>query len=282
MTTSTPLTFANSWQAKQFLFTPEQLAQKRHSAYEKTRAEFAVSLAEADHLRYVNYYCDKLLENSRKIMFNRYQRYTALALMQRVYLARTVWEIPPPLAMIACLFLVSKFIKPETLDSLLAALGYGNDFYEKFRPREQVAHFEIEVLAALDYKLRVYLPFHQVIAICAGQPFEPECEACQQALFDMLRTDVLLLFPPGQIAVAAVAKIVGIEAAVQAASGAAAPADLRTIVEEILAMQMPNMRPDEVERTERRIGEEMAVFQTMRQEKMRESGSVGATSMFPP
>jgi hypothetical protein len=276
------MNFANSSQAKQFLFTPEQLTHKRHESYERTRSFFSVSLSESGHLRYVNYYCDKLLQNSRKIGFNRFQRYTALALMQRVYLSRTLWEIPPPLAMISCLFLVSKFIKPETIDSLIGNLGYGTDFYAKFRPQEQMAHVEIDVLTALDFKLKVHLPFHQVVSLCYDQPFAAQCEECQQQLFDMLRTDALLLYPPGQIAVAAVAKVVGPDVAIAAAGVVAVPDDLGDIVQRILALEPEEIEQEEIEQYERQIGEELSVFQTLNREKEAQKATDRATSMFPP
>ena len=100
------MTYQTSSQAHEFTFTHESLQQRRTDAYQSAVENFTISMSQTDHLRYVNYYCTKLLEASRKINFNRYQRYTALALMQRVYIDKTIWEIPPPLAMISCLFLI--------------------------------------------------------------------------------------------------------------------------------------------------------------------------------
>jgi hypothetical protein len=276
------MNFWNSSQALQFLFTEEQLSQRRHGVYENICDKMSVSLSETDHRRYVQYFGDKLLENSIKLRFNRYQRYTALALMQRVYLSRTIWEIPPPLAMICSLFLVSKFIIPETIDNLLADLGYGTDFAEQFGPGESVAATEIEVLAALDFKLKVHLPFHHVIALCNGQPFAEKCEECQQFLFDLLRTDALLLHPPAHIAIAAVARKVGVEEALEAARIGPVPDDMREICDKILGLGMSDMSPEEVAVIEERIRPELAVFRTLRREKDEEESQVRPTAMLPP
>jgi hypothetical protein len=92
-------------------------------------------------------------------------------------------------------FLVSKFIILETIDNLLADLGYGTDFADQFGAGESVAAKEIGVLAALDFKLKDRLQFHHVIALCSGRPFAEKCDECQQFLFDLLRTDALLLHP---------------------------------------------------------------------------------------
>jgi hypothetical protein len=276
------MNFWSSSQALQFLFTEEQLSQRRHDVYESLSSKVPVSLTETDHLRYVQYFGPILLENSMKLRFNRYQRYTALALMQRVYLARTVWEIPPPLAMICALFLVAKFIIPETLDSLLAALGYGTDFAEKFGPGESIAATEMEVLAALDFKLKVHLPFHQVIALCNGRAWEDKSAECQRVLFDLLRTDALLLHPPAHIAIAAVARVVGVEEALEAAQMGPVPEDMKEIIERILGLPGPDMSDEEVAEIEKRIAPELAVVRTLKREKEEEAAAENPTSLLPP
>lgn len=278
------MTYQTSSQAHEFTFTHEKLQQRRSDAYQAAADNFPVSMTQEDHLRYVNYYCQKLLESSRKINFNRYQRYTALALMQRVYIDRTIWEIPPPLAMISCLFLVSKFIKPETLDNLLALLGFGQDFYDKFKPESQMAKVEIGVLSALNFKLKVYLPFHQVVALCNNQPFHEKHEEAQQLLFEILQTDALLLYPPAQIALAAISKVVGDEEAFNAIGSIDVPEgiDLRKNVEDILSLQINAMTEDEVRNVEENLASEFAVFHVISHQKEIEQKNDKPTSMLPP
>ncbi|OHT04235.1 hypothetical protein TRFO_28349 [Tritrichomonas foetus] len=278
------MTFQTSSQAQQFIFTPEALYNRRLEAYKAASASFSVSMSFEDHIRYVNYYCDKLLESSQKINFNRFQRYTALALMQRVYIDRTIWEIPPPLAMISCLFLVSKFIRPETLDNLLTGLGFGEDFYQKFDPARQMAKVEIGVLTALDFKLKVYLPFHQVVAICDGKPFYQEHEKAQQKLFEILKTDALLLYPPAQLAVAALATVVGEEVAIEALGDVKVPegVDLSQNINDILALEHNSMTPEEIKAAEESLGAEFAVFHVIERERKESAKNDGPTSMVPP
>ncbi|KAK8886045.1 hypothetical protein M9Y10_041505 [Tritrichomonas musculus] len=278
------MTYQTSSQAHEFTFTHESLQQRRTDAYQSAVENFTISMSQTDHLRYVNYYCTKLLEASRKINFNRYQRYTALALMQRVYIDKTIWEIPPPLAMISCLFLVSKFIRPETLDNLLARLGFGQDFYDKFKPESQMAKVEIGVLTALNFKLKIYLPFHQVIAICDNQPFNEKCEEAQQLLFDILQTDALLLYPPAQIALAAVSKVVGEKDAFDAIQNINIPegVDLKENINDILSLKKISMTEEEVKKFEESLGPEFAVFHIISRERQNEKKNDKPSAMLPP
>lgn len=278
------MTYQTSSQAHEFTFTHEQLQQRRADAYQLAVDNFPISMSQEDQLRYVNYYCNKLLESSRNLRFNRYQRYTALALMQRVYIDRTIWEIPPPLAMISCLFLVSKFIKPETLDNLLAQLGFGQDFYDKFNPQSQMAKVEIGVLSALNFKLKVYLPFHQVIALCDNQPFHDKHEEAHQLLFDILQTDALLLYPPAQIALAAICKIVGEDEAFNALGNIDVPEgiDLRENVRDILSLKKDLMTEEEARNVEEKLCSEFAVFHVINRQKQIEQKNDKPTTMFPP
>lgn len=278
------MTYQTSSQAHEFTFTHESLQQRRTDAYQSAVENFTISMSQTDHLRYVNYYCTKLLEASRKINFNRYQRYTALALMQRVYIDKTIWEIPPPLAMISCLFLVSKFIRPETLDNLLARLGFGQDFYDKFKPESQMAKVEIGVLTALNFKLKIYLPFHQVIAICDNQPFNEKCEEAQQLLFDILQTDALLLYPPAQIALAAVSKVVGEKDAFDAIQNINIPegVDLKENINDILSLKKISMTEEEVKKVEESLGPEFAVFHIISRERQNEKKNDKPSAMLPP
>lgn len=278
------MTYKTSSQARQFTFTSKQLEEKRIEAYHNASSSFAVSLSPEDHLRYVNYYCNKLLEASYKLNFNRHQRYTALALMQRVYINRTIWEIPPQLAMISCLFLVTKFIRPQSIHGLLGSLGFGSDFDEKFQPEKQMSKVEIGVLTALDFKLKIYLPFHQVEALCHNQPFREKSEEAQRVLFDILKTDALLLFPPSQIALAAVSKVVGHEEALAALGDVQVPdgIDLTRNIDEILQLQADAMNVEEIQQVESNLGPEFAVFQVIEREKKKEAQFDKPSSMLPP
>lgn len=274
--------FRTSTQAKQFLFTPDVLFEKRHEAYQRSGQQFSTSISEENHLKYVNYYGEKLLENSRKLSFNRFQRYTALALMQRVYLSRTIWDIPPPLAIISCLFIVEKFKRePRTLDCIISLLGYGEDFREKFKPEERVAGIEIEVLIALDWKLKVHLPFHQVMRLAAGTDREDECT---YRLFEVLKTDALLLFPPGVIAIAVASSVLGQDhvMGVLREESMPLPDDLSESVAAVQALPYFCATAEEVEECERIIAEELVIFAARKEQKKREEKVFSATSMLPP
>lgn len=278
------MNFWNSSQKNEWLFTPETLKEHRHKAYLDSARMFKLQMSEADHLRYVNYYCEKLLTSSKeKLNFNRYQRYTALALMQRIYIHRTIWEIPPPLALIACIFIISKFHAPESLDHLLSCLGFGTDFYDTFKPKEQMAQIEIQVLAAIDFKMKIHLPFHQVLAVCDHQPFAEKHEECQAQLYRMLMTDALLLYPPGQIAVAAVAKVIGIDDTMNAIPEEFSDRkeELREIVDQILSMDIPMMSEEEVRGYDDSLKTEFAVFHQIDHTKTLDDGT-NPVSLLPP
>lgn len=215
-------------------------------------------------------------------MFNRYQRYTALALMQRIYLSRTLWEIPPPLAMISCLFLVLKFDKPRSLDSILSALGYGEDFREKFHPEEKLDGIEIQVLSALDFKLKVYLPFRQIGPLAEGTGREEDCARC---LFEILKTDALLLFPPHVIAAAAVASVLGIDHVMTAMGtlGLEISENLATDISTVLELPFLTLSEEELEICEKSISEELVIFEARREQEEREAHEGSKpTSLLPP
>ena len=275
--------FANSSQAKQFMFSKEQLFEKREEAFSLAMEKFPCSLSQEEHQRYVNFYCNILLENAQtKLRFNRYQRFTALALMQRVYISTTIWEIPAPLAMICCLFLVSKFVKPVTLDQIINDLGYGEDFRTKFHPEDNVVKLEIMVLAAMDFKLRVHLPFHQITLISEHLHLGDEAGL---AAFDILKTDALLLYPPGVIAIAAVSKVCGLDKALQALTDLEVPIPngIEAAVEDILSLPYTVATSDEVSEFETRMGDELAVFHIIKKEQEAEDANPSApTSLLPP
>ena len=217
-----------------------------------------------------------------KLRFNRFQRFTALALMQRVYITKTLWEIPPPLAMISSLFLVCKFVKPVELDALLNSIGYGEDFREKFNPDEQMQKVELAVLTAIDFKLRVHLPFHQAALIAKQIGIEDEWS---QVCFDILKTDALLLHPPGAIAVAALARTCGKEATMKALHelGVEIPGDMDSTIDDILSLTFDVATEEEVKAIENQVGPEMAVFHIIDKERQKEEANVTApTSMLPP
>ena len=277
--------FANSSQAKQFLFSKDELEEKRIAAFENAGKNFPVSWTPEQHLSYVNYYGNLLLENSRKLGFNRYQRYTALMLMQRVYLASTVWEIPAPLSMIGCLFLVAKFVKPVGVDQFLAALDYGDDFTRKFKPDENMQKWELAILIAIDFKLRVHLPFHQIELI--SRKLGIEDDRCGVAAFDILKTDAMFLYPPGVVAIAACAKVCGLERTLEVvrALEVPIPENIAEAVDDILSLPYVVASKEDIDRVESKMMEdELAVFHiTQNKKSAEEKKDISApTAMLPP
>ena len=276
--------FANSSQAKQFLFSKDTLDEKRTTAFENVGKNFPITWTAEQHLAYVNYYCNLLLENSRKLGFNRYQRYTALMLMQRVYLSATVWEIPAPLAMIGCLFLVAKFVTPVGVDPFLAKLDYGDDFMQKFKPDENMQKCEVSILTAIDFKLRVHLPFHQIDLIARKLGIQDD--RCGAAAFDILKTDAMFLYPPGVVAIAACAKVCGLDQtlAVVRELEVPIPENIAEAVDDILSLPYVVATKDEIDQAENAMGDELALFHTLQnQESAEQKQDISApTAMLPP
>lgn len=265
------------------MFTKEQLNEKRLSTYEKSKKNFDVKLSLEDEMKYIAFYGNKLIDSGIRIGFNRFQRFTALALFQRIYLKRSIWEIPPPLAMIITLLIVIKFDCDKTISELMSNLGFGSEFDRKYKVEEQMPQIEIEVLEAIDFKLKVYLPFHQVIAICKDKPFEDKQELCNQYLFKLLQTDALFLFTPGQIALAVVANIVGIDEALDAVSDIKVPEEinLREIINEINQLQPIQITEQEVQNYEQSLGPEYGVFNIIKNETIKKEKIISPTTLVP-
>ncbi|KAH0794433.1 hypothetical protein GPJ56_001726 [Histomonas meleagridis] len=266
------------------MFTPEQLEEKRRKVYQEARSVFSVSLSFEEEMKYISYYCNKLIDAGIKIGFNRFERYTALAIMQRVYLTRSIWEIPPPLAMIMSLFIVSKFNHDVMIDSFIVKLGFGSNFEEKYKVQRQMPQIEIQVLEAIDFKLKIHLPFHQVTAICDGKPYADKQEECQQFLFELLQTDALFLYTPGQLAVAAVAKIVGHDQALEAVKDIPVPEDapdLATIIDEIIWLEPIQVTEEEIQHYEEVLGPEYGLFHIISEEKKKKKNLTNPTTLTP-
>lgn len=265
------------------MFTKEKLDKTRLEVYNKSKNVFNVELSLDEEMKYIAFYGNKLVESGVKIGFNRFQRFTALALFQRVYLKRSIWEIPPPLTMIISLFIVSKFNYDTTISSLLASLGFGSDFDRQFKVEEQMPQIEIEILEAIDFKLKVYLPFHQVTALCKGKPFEDKQELCNQYLFNILQTDALFLFTPGQIALAAVANVVGIEEAINTVSDFQIPDDINLceIINEINQMKPMEVTDDEIQSMEQTLGPEYGIFHIIKNETIMKNKMTSPTTLIP-
>ncbi|EAY11296.1 hypothetical protein TVAG_062000 [Trichomonas vaginalis G3] len=264
--------FNKSTQARNWLFFPEELEELRRGNYNEIGEIVSSNISYEDYRGYIQYYADELLKYAAKIeIWNSYQVYTALALYQRVYVRKTIWDIPPPLAMMNALFIVCKFIFPIKFSELVRVAGFKQELIDRFKPYEQIAKSEVICLTGWKFNLKIHLPIHHLYGIVDGRLDRESFEKCLECLKQILQTDALLLFPPGQIAFAAVAITCGMDTAVSFLPEAKQGTDpnvplvdeLAQVTEAIQNLKKPEYDPARCMQVEEQYGIEYVVQETL-------------------
>ncbi|KAF7630943.1 hypothetical protein Mgra_00008812 [Meloidogyne graminicola] len=138
-------------------------------------------------------------------------RWTAFAYFKRFYLKHSVMEYSPKNVMVACYYLAAKVDEFNvTIDNFVDNLSSGS----RESNIETVLTLEPEIMLKLDYYLAVHSPFRSY----EGHMIEIKTKMNPMPKFDIesirpfskeffrmcLYGDVMLLYPPSQIALAAV------------------------------------------------------------------------------
>ena len=272
--------FTKSTQRKHWLFTPQELEEKRREIYDLIPSN-QKSVSYEDHLRYIRYYQHQIIAAGIKIGYTKYLYQTALALYQRLYTKVTAWDIPPQLALLSCLYIVRKLEGPQDLHVFLGDLCVPAEFYEEFQPEKKIPQVEIRILQALNFEYSVYLPFHEIIGFLHGTQHgsDEDIRSVIECAKTFLYTDVLLLFPPGQIALACIAKVFSLEEA-ESYIPEKHPADIVECITQILTYEDNSMTEEEVQAFDSVFARESSALEVLRSAQAAPSNSDKA--ILPP
>jgi hypothetical protein len=79
------MTFQNSTQLKNWIFSKEKLDSLRSQTIEIGIAKIGSTISNEDYVKYLNYYQNKLIETGRNSSFNKYQRATAFIFFKNLF-----------------------------------------------------------------------------------------------------------------------------------------------------------------------------------------------------
>ena len=278
--------FSKSTQAKNWMFTPEKLSEMRHNIYEEGKKKYGTELSYEQYRSYIQYYADKLIEYANRLPdWSRFQRYTALSLYQRVYLTKSIWDIPPPLAVINALLLVYKFYIYYEMSALISKIELEQKIIDRFHPHEQLARTEIIFLDGLHFNLKIHLPFHHLEGLANHELSDEDFAKCSDCVMELLQTDALFLYTPSEIAYAAIYATVGQEFAHHALESFDPPVDptnLDSIVEGVMSLKKEPYDPSLIESVEDQMAPEFAVAEVLQDPSVTQNSSMEPKSMLPP
>ncbi|CAI2347014.1 unnamed protein product [Caenorhabditis sp. 36 PRJEB53466] len=213
--------YATSTQKREWTYTAEKLAQMRHEINERFRQKYE-SVVEPDELelfvtpdvelRMQRSIEDAALKFAEKFRPNIWPsvKWTAIAFFKRVYLQWVPSETSLRMVMMTCFYLAMKIDEfYVTIDEFVSNMNVG----EPRQNAERILKLEPELMKLLNYNLTVHCPY---------RPFEGHLMDMKTRMlllnFDLesirgdsmrflqtaLQTDVLLMYPPSQIALAAI------------------------------------------------------------------------------
>lgn len=259
--------FQKSTQARKWLFTIDALNEARKATYDNGKIKYGTVLSYEEYWQYIQFYADELIRYSHAITsWSRFQRYTALALYQRIYIRKSIWDIPPPLAMLNCLFIVCKFVYPVTSEDLINTIKLDQSIIDRFMPFEQLARTEIIMLDGIDFNLKIHLPFHHLYGLINNQLSKADQSKAGDKLMEILQTDALLLYTPSQIAYAALAIEFGPEVAhnqIASFNSDIDVSELDKITEEIAALKKVDYNLETVKKLEEGMAPEFTAAEVL-------------------
>ena len=206
------MSFEKSTQAKEWLFTQTQILDLKYSVFNSAIFKYGINITFESYLKYLQFYADDLIRMANNISsWNRFQKYTALIFYQRIFLKASIWDIPPPIAAINCLFLVSKFVIPAKIEDLIKVCKPLESVLNTFNIIDNISKYEIKVLEALKFHLKIHLPFNLVFSLTNNQFSEKIEFEIVQKIKELLEVESLFYYPPGFIAIVATSLIIGLE-----------------------------------------------------------------------
>ncbi|EPB78730.1 cyclin ccl1 [Ancylostoma ceylanicum] len=212
--------YSTSTQKREWTFTKEELAEKRRQANESFRnkqaellqpGEEAIFLTveeEAQMIGVVESAAIRFSDTFRPCMWPSV-RWTAYAYFKRLFLGWSVMEASPKIVMMACFYLAMKVEEfYVTIDEFVANLKSGTPEQNTTR----ILGLEPEIMRALRYQITIHCPFRpfeghlvemKTRMLLLNFNVETIREPADQFFRKALLSDVMLMYPPSQIALAA-------------------------------------------------------------------------------
>ncbi|CAI5442803.1 unnamed protein product [Caenorhabditis angaria] len=213
--------YSTSTQKKEWTFTAEQIDDQRQEVNQKFREKYKDFVEEGEHEIFLT--CQEELSMQRIVeeaalkFADKFRpsiwpsvKWTAYAYFKRLFLKWSACDNSPKLVIMACFYLAMKIDEFfVTIDEFVGNLTTGNPSQNA----ERILALEPEIMRELDYNLTVHCPY---------RPFEGHLMEMKTRMlllnFDLesirndsqrffqlaLQTDALLMYPPSQIALAAV------------------------------------------------------------------------------
>lgn len=212
--------YSTSTQKKEWTFTKEELEEKRKRANEAFRnkqadliqpGEEAIFLSVDEEAKMI-----ALVEGAAVRFSDTFQptmwpsvRWTAYAYFKRLFLEWSVMEANPKIVMMACFYLAMKVEEfYVTIDEFVSNLKSGTPEQNTTR----ILGLEPEIMRALRYQITIHCPFRpfeghlvemKARMLLLNFNVESIREPADQFFRQALLSDVMLMYPPSQIALAA-------------------------------------------------------------------------------
>jgi len=248
------MSYSQSTQAREWLFSSEELFNKKRKIYDEAVFKYGASLSFEEYLKYIQFYADELIRMGNMMRnWNRFHKFTALMFYQRIYINKSIWDVPPEFASINCIFLVSKFVMPSNLAEVIQEICPREKINSMSDLIEKVSKNEIVVLDAIKFHLKIHLPFNLISAISNQQLEMKVLEDAVEKCKDLLMNEALLLYPPGQIAAASLVHVIGIEKVMELLP--TPPEDISSIIESILNLESIHYTQEEISAIEMMVDE---------------------------
>ncbi|KAJ1358913.1 hypothetical protein KIN20_017481 [Parelaphostrongylus tenuis] len=212
--------YATSTQKKEWTFTKDELAEKRRFANEAFRNKQSDLLQpgeedilltvdeEAQMLSVVEAAAIRFSDTFRPSLWPSV-RWTAYAYFKRLFLGWSVMEASPKIVMMACFYLAMKVEEFYiTIDEFVSNLRSGTPEQNTTR----ILGLEPEIMRALRYHITIHCPFRpfeghlvemKTRMVLLNFNVETIREPADQFFRKALLSDVMLMYPPSQIALAA-------------------------------------------------------------------------------
>jgi len=199
------MSFEASTHAKSWLFTQEQLNELRQQSHEKVLKTLqnpsdALSLEDQSVLRI--YYEQQIQQICKHLSLPDKCQATSIAFFKRFYLSCTLMDHHPKTIMLTSIYVASK-VEEHHIDL--------DDFCKTVKiDQASIQQPEMTLLEGLRFQLKIYHPYRALHGLMLdlqsslqGSSIDALWVAAQEELHLAMATDLPLLYPPSQLALAA-------------------------------------------------------------------------------
>ncbi|XGW21900.1 hypothetical protein V3C99_004677 [Haemonchus contortus] len=212
--------YSTSTQKREWTFTREELKERRRKANEQFRAkqadllqpgEESIFLTPEEEAKMINVVESAAIRFSDTFQPHMWPsvRWTAYAYFKRIFLDWSVMEASPKIVMMACFYLAMKVEEfYVNIDEFVSNLKSGTPEQNTTR----ILGLEPEIMRALRYQITIHCPFRpfeghlmemKTRMLLLNFNVESIREPADQFFRQALLSDAMLIYPPSQIALAA-------------------------------------------------------------------------------